>query len=97
MRRVSKEYLKKADLPLIVEIGEGPRKMVREILDGLDLSGVLMLTGHTSYDLVGSKIEERISDILIDKFFVKKSGTKKSYRTVSGYNKISNHCCRRSG
>jgi len=90
MRRLSKEYLKKADLPLIVEIGEGPRKMVREILDGLDLSGVVMLTGKTSYKLVGSKIEERISDILVDKFFVEKSGTEEVRRIElkTGYSDI---------
>jgi glycerol-1-phosphate dehydrogenase [NAD(P)+] len=74
MRRVRREYLKIAELPLVVEIGEGPRKMVRDILDDLELSNILMLTGSTSYELVGSKIEEKISDILVDKFFVKKSG-----------------------
>jgi len=71
-RRVRRGYLKIAELPLVVEISEKARKIVRDVLDDLRLSGVIMLTSHTSYEVVGSKIEERISDLLIDKFFVEK-------------------------
>lgn len=79
-KKVRREYLKRAELPLIVEIGEGPRKTIRDILENLELTNSIMITGNTSYQLVGSKIEKRISDIMADKFFIEKSGTEEVRR-----------------
>jgi glycerol-1-phosphate dehydrogenase [NAD(P)+] len=49
-----------------------------------------MLTGKTSYELAGSKIENRISDVLVKKFFVKKSGTEEVRRieVETGYTDV---------
>lgn len=80
MRKVKREYLIRAELPLMVEIGEGPRKGVRNLINDLGVSNVVMLTGHKSYELAGSKIEERISDVLVNKFFVRESGTQEVRR-----------------
>jgi len=61
-----------AELPLIVEIGESARKAVRYVLEELDVSGVVILTGRKSYELVGAKIEERISEFVFNRFFIEK-------------------------
>ena len=80
-RKYRSEYLKLAELPFIVEIGEGPRKKVREVLEKLELSNAIMLTGKSSYEAAGQKIEERISDYLISTFFVTKASMEE-VRTV---------------
>ena len=65
-------YLKNVELPLVVELGEGPRKRIKEVLDDLNLFNVVLLTGKTSYKVVGVKIESRISENIVSKFFVEK-------------------------
>jgi glycerol-1-phosphate dehydrogenase [NAD(P)+] len=89
-RKVKREYIRIAELPLIVEISEKARKIVRDVLDDIELSSVIMLTGSVSYELVGSKIEERIADILLNKFCVEKSGMEevRKVEVSTGYSDV---------
>ncbi|AEA46545.1 sn-glycerol-1-phosphate dehydrogenase [Archaeoglobus veneficus] len=61
-----------AELPLIVEISEKARKIVGEVLESLGISAAVLLTGHKSYELVGAKIEERIGDKILNRFFIER-------------------------
>jgi glycerol-1-phosphate dehydrogenase [NAD(P)+] len=73
-RKLKREYLNSVDLPLFVEIGEGPRKYIKDLIEELELSSVYLLTGKTSYDLVAIKIKERIEKYLAGVYFVKGEG-----------------------
>jgi glycerol-1-phosphate dehydrogenase [NAD(P)+] len=73
-RKLKREFLNTVEMPLFVEIGEGPRKYIGDLIENLDLSYVYLMTGKTSYDLVASKIKERISESLIGIHFVQESG-----------------------
>ncbi|RLI78922.1 glycerol-1-phosphate dehydrogenase [Archaeoglobales archaeon] len=71
-RRFRISYLKNIELPLIVEVGEGPRKKIGDVLDYLNLLNVVLLSGRRSYEVVGEKIESRVSESIVAKFFVEK-------------------------
>ncbi len=73
-RKLRREFLNSVDLPLFVEIGEGPRKYVGDIIENLELSSVFLITGKTSYDLVAVKIKERIEEFLAGIHFVQGNG-----------------------
>jgi glycerol-1-phosphate dehydrogenase [NAD(P)+] len=70
-RRLKREFLRSTELPLFVEIGEGPRKYIGDIIENLELSNVFLLSGKTSYEVVGSKIEERLKEFISGTHFVK--------------------------
>ncbi len=65
-------FLKSIEIPLIVELGEGVRKRVKDILNYLGLHNVVILTGRKSYEVAGKKIESRISESVLSRFFVEK-------------------------
>ena len=78
------------DIPLIVEIGESVRKRVPEILERLEMSSTILITGKTSYEVAGKKIEERISDFIAKRFFVERAGieTAKNIVVSMGYSDV---------
>ncbi len=73
-----------AELPLIVEISESARKVAGNVLKELEVSSAVLLTGRKSYELVGAKIEERISDFISSRFFIEKSGMEEVRRIEMG-------------
>ncbi len=90
MKRYKGELTRMAELPYYVEISENSRKRIREILESFDLSNTLLLTGKKSYELVGAKIEEKISDFVVEKVFVE-SATMSEVRRIElflGYTDI---------
>jgi len=72
VRIIRRSNLKIVELPLIVEISENARKSVNAILDELDVSGVVMLTGKKSYEVMGKEVEKSVFEYLVEKFFVEK-------------------------
>ena len=78
------------DIPLIVEIGESVRKRVPEILERLDITSAIFITGKTSYEVAGKRIEDRISNSITKRFFVEKAGieTAKNIVVSIGYSDI---------
>ncbi len=71
--KLRRDYLKTVEMPLIVEISENSRKKIRDVLDSLESSSVVMVAGEKSYEVAGLKIEKRIADLIVHKFFVKKA------------------------
>ena len=69
-------------LPQTVEIGESARKGIGRILESLDISSSILLTGKKSYEVAGRRIEERLSDRIAGKFFVERSGMEEVRRIV---------------
>ncbi len=72
MRRYRRHF-KLAELPNYVEVSEVARKKIRKVLDEFNLSNIIILSGEKSYEAVGAKIKEKIEDIVVDVFFVKKA------------------------
>jgi len=81
-RKLKREFLNTVDMPLFVEIGEGPRKYIGDIIETLDLTGVYLITGKTSYELVAAKIKERINSSLAGIHFVQDGGMDEVRRLV---------------
>ncbi|AGK61981.1 Glycerol dehydrogenase-related enzyme [Archaeoglobus sulfaticallidus PM70-1] len=73
-RKIKREFLNSVDLPLFVELGEGPRKYIWDIIDELNLSSVYIIAGRTSYEVAGRKIAERINEFITGTHFVKEGG-----------------------
>ncbi len=70
MKRYRAEFVKIAELPSHVEISESSRKRIRDVLEHFDFSNILFLTGKTSYNVAGAKIEEKIVDLIAEKIFI---------------------------
>ena len=68
-----RRYFKVAEFPNYVEISEVARKKVRKVLDEFNLSNVVIVSGRKSYEIVGSRIRERINDIVVGVFFVERA------------------------
>lgn len=68
-----RRYFKVAEFPNYVEISEVARKKVRKVLDEFNLSNVVIVSGKKSYEIAGSKIKERLNDIVVDVFFVERA------------------------
>ena len=68
-----RRYFKVAEFPNYVEISEVARKKVRKVLDEFNLSNVVIVSGRKSYEIVGSRIKERINDIVVGVFFVERA------------------------
>ncbi|HIP63572.1 MAG TPA: iron-containing alcohol dehydrogenase [Archaeoglobus profundus] len=73
---------KSIEIPFIVEISEHSRKRLRGILENLNLRYVVMITGENSYRVAGMKIEEKIKELITDKFFVKEASMNEVKRIV---------------
>ncbi|WP_456371026.1 sn-glycerol-1-phosphate dehydrogenase [Geoglobus sp.] len=73
LRRYRRKYLKLAELPSLVEISENARKKVEKVIEDFDLSSVVLISGKTSYEMVGQKIHDKISDYVVDVFYVEKA------------------------
>ena len=76
MKVIGRSTLKIVELPLIVEISENAGESVSSVLSELDVSGVVMLTGRKSYEVMGEKIEKKVSNFLVERFFVEKPSMK---------------------
>ncbi len=68
------KFSRSVEIPLIVEISESARKKVVNVLKNLQISSAVLLTGERSYEVAGRKIEEKISDFVSNRFFVKRAG-----------------------
>ena len=68
-----RRYFKVAEFPNYVEISEVARKKVRKVLEEFNLSNVVIVSGKNSYEIVGSKIKDRLNDIVVNVFFVEKA------------------------
>ncbi len=81
---------KTVDLPYYVYIGEGVISKVRSIVNKLSCQNVIMLTGHTVYNVVAKNIEEELGDIVFRSFFVKEANMDEAKRIILnvGYNDI---------
>ncbi len=68
------KFSRSVEIPLIVEISESARKRIADVLNRLQISSAILITGEKSYEVAGRKIEEKISNFISNKFFVKVSG-----------------------
>ncbi len=73
LRKYRREYLKIAELPSFVEISENARKKVEKVMEGFGLTSAVLLSGKTSFEVVGSKIYDKVSDKIIETFHVEKA------------------------
>lgn len=71
--RKYRRYFKVAEFPNYVEISEVARKKVRKVLDDFNLSNIIIVSGKKSYEIVGSKIRDRLNDIVFGIFLVEKA------------------------
>ncbi len=69
-------------LPQMVEIGESVRKEIDRVLEGLDITSSIFLSGRKSYEVAGRKLEEKISGRVAKRFFVERSGMEEVRRIV---------------
>ncbi len=67
------KFSRSVEIPLIVEISESARKRIAGVLNRLQISSAILITGERSYEVAGRKIEEKISNFVSNKFFVKSS------------------------
>ncbi len=67
------KFSRSVEIPLIVEISESARKRVADVLNRLQISSAILITGERSYEVAGRKIEEKIYNFISNKFFVKGS------------------------
>ena len=64
-------HLKNVGFPRIVEVSENARKKIRNVLEAMECSSVILVTGKNVYKATASRIEERLKDVVSRTIFVK--------------------------
>ncbi|RLI73786.1 glycerol-1-phosphate dehydrogenase, partial [Archaeoglobales archaeon] len=57
-------HLKSVGFPRIVEVSESARKKVRNILEAMECSSVILITGKNVYKATANRIEERLEGLI---------------------------------
>ena len=63
-------HLKNVGFPRIVEVSENARKKIRNILEAMGSSSVILVTGKNVYKVTASRIEERLEGLILKTIFV---------------------------
>ncbi|HDD35919.1 MAG TPA: iron-containing alcohol dehydrogenase [Archaeoglobus veneficus] len=63
-------HLKNVGFPRIVEVSENARKKIRNVLEAMECSSVVLVTGKNVYQTTANKVEKRLEDVITRTIFV---------------------------